>query len=131
MSHQQIMDFLDEARPFYLASCDGDQAHVRPLGAHMLIDGTIHFAVGTFKDVWKQITTNPKVEIVALQGKDWLRYTGEAVVDSDEIAQKFVKPGEPLTLLYEQNGWTLGAFHLENATCHIIHMMGEGDPIDC
>ena len=63
---QKVDEFITEAGVFFLASVDGDQAKCRPLGFHMLIDDKIYFGVGTFKEVWKQMQENPKIEIVAL-----------------------------------------------------------------
>ena len=34
----KVNDFLTEGGVFYLATVDGDQPKVRPLGAHMEID---------------------------------------------------------------------------------------------
>ena len=60
----KVNDFLTEAGVFYLATVDGDQPKVRPLGAHMEMDGKVLFGVGDFKDVYKQLVANPKVEKV-------------------------------------------------------------------
>ena len=37
----KVNDFLTEAGVFYLATVDGDQPKVRPLGAHMEMDGKV------------------------------------------------------------------------------------------
>ena len=86
----RIHDFLNEAGVFFLATEDGMQAKVRPLGAHVEKDGKEYFTVGDFKAVYRQMVENPLVEIVAFDPKEmkWLRYTGKAVfVDSDEIRE--------------------------------------------
>ena len=77
---KKVSDFLADAGVFFLASIDGDQAKCRPLGFQMLEDDKIYFGVGSFKEVWKQIEENPKIEIVALnETKDkFLRYYGTA-----------------------------------------------------
>ena len=49
----KINDFLTEAGVFFLATVDGDQPKLRPLGAHFEIDGKLLFGVGDFKDVYK------------------------------------------------------------------------------
>ena len=58
----KVNDFISEAGVFYLATVDGDQPKVRPLGAHMEMDGKLLFGVGDFKDVYKQMLANPQLE---------------------------------------------------------------------
>ena len=80
----KVNDFLTEAGVFYLATVDGDQPKVRPLGAHLEMDGKVLFGVGDFKEVYKQLVANPKVEIAcAKPDGHWLRYTGKAVFETD------------------------------------------------
>ena len=80
----KLNDFLTEAGLFFLATADGDQPKLRPLGAHMEMDGKVMFGVGDFKDVYKQLAANPKTEIVAAKADGhWLRYTGKAVFETD------------------------------------------------
>ena len=69
----KVHDFLNEAGVFFLATVDGDQPRLRPLGFHMEMEGKEMFGVGDFKDVYKQLTANPKVEIVACKPEmPWL-----------------------------------------------------------
>lgn len=76
----KINDFLTQAGVFFLATADGTQPKLRPLGAHVEMDGKVLFGVGDFKDVYKQMLANPLVEIAAaLPDGHWLRYTGKAV----------------------------------------------------
>ena len=80
----KINDFLSEAGVFFLATVDGDQPKLRPLGAHFDMDGKVLFGVGDFKDVYRQLVANPKTEIVACkENGHWLRYTGKAVFETD------------------------------------------------
>ena len=130
----KLNDFLTEAGVFYLATADGNQPKVRPLGAHFEMDGKVLFGIGDFKEVYKQLIANPLTEIVAAnkEGK-WLRYTGKAVFESDEkYAQAALEAMPDLKSIYnETTGHKMMMFHLENATAVIIPMMGEGEKIDC
>ena len=83
----KINDFLTEAGVFFLATTDGDQPKLRPLGAHMEMDGKVIFGVGDFKDVYRQMVKNPKVEISAFDGQVWLRLSGTLVRD-DRVEAK-------------------------------------------
>lgn len=126
----KVNDFLTEAGVFFLATVDGDQPKVRPLGAHFEMDDKVLFGVGNFKDVYKQMVANPKVEIVACkQDGHWMRYTGKAVFEEDpKYAEAALDMMPDLRNIYnEQTGNKMAIFHLEDATAVDIAMMGEGE----
>ena len=128
----KINDFLSEAGLFFLATVDGDQPKLRPLGAHMEMDGKVIFGIGDFKDVYKQLCKNPKCEIVAAKADGhWLRYTGKAVFENDEkYAEAMLDAAPNLRSIYnEQTGNKMMAFHLEEAKAVDIAVMGEGESL--
>jgi uncharacterized pyridoxamine 5'-phosphate oxidase family protein len=128
----KINDFLNEAGVFFLATTDGNQPKIRPLGAHLEMDGKVLFGVGDFKAVYRQMKVNPQVEIVACKADGhWLRYTGTAVFETDEKYAQAMLDGAPqLRNIYnEQTGNKLAMFHIENATAVDIAMMGEGESL--
>ncbi len=55
----KVNEFLSETGVFFMATVDGNQPKLRPLGAHMEVDGKIIFGVGDFKNVYKQMVANP------------------------------------------------------------------------
>lgn len=127
----KIGDFLKEAGVFYLATTDGAQPKLRPLGAFLDKDGKIIFGVGDFKDVYKQLKANPLCEIAACK-KDghWLRYTGKAVFETDySYAEEMIKTAGLDMIYNEQTGNKLMAFHLEDAKAVDIAVMGEGESL--
>ncbi len=128
----KVNDFLTEAGVFFLATADGDQPKARPLGAHMEMDDKVIFGVGDFKNVYKQIAANPKVEIVACKPDGhWLRYTGKAVFEEDpKYAEAMLDMMPDLRNIYnEQTGNKMMTFHLEDATAVDIPVMGEGESL--
>lgn len=128
----KINDYLNEAKVFFLATVDGKQPKLRPLGAHLEIDGKVVFGVGDFKEVYKQMMKNPLVEIVACKpDMHWLRYTGTAVFETDEkYASAIIEMIPFLKNIYnKQTGHKLMCFHLEKATAVDIPMMGEGESL--
>ncbi len=117
---QKINDFLDKAKVFYLLTTDGDQPKGRPFGFHMLVDDVVYFGCGTFKNVFKQLTANPKVEVLALDGEQFLRYDGEAkVVKDDALLDKVREIMPDIMGLYDQNGWEMGLFCLDGGHAEI------------
>lgn len=128
----KINDFLTEAGTFFLATTDGDQPKVRPLGLHFEKDGKVYFGVGESKNVCLQLKTNPKTEIAACKADGhWLRYTGRVVFDTDPAYTEAAFEAMPdLRKIYnEQTGNRLAVFHLEDETAVDIPMMGEGESL--
>ena len=125
----KIGDFLKETGVFFLATADGAQPKLRPLGAFIEEDGKIIFGVGNFKEVYKQMLADPLVEIAACKPDGhWLRYTGKAVFETDEkYAQAMIKSSGLEAIYNEQTGNRLMAFHLEDAKAVDIAVMGEGE----
>ena len=127
----KVKDFLAEAGIFFMATVDGDQPKLRPLGAFLEEDGKLIFGVGDFKNVYRQMRANPLVEIAACK-KDghWLRYTGRAVFETDErYAEEMIRQSHLEAIYNEQTGNKLMTFHLEDATAVDIAIMGEGESL--
>lgn len=125
----KVNDFLTAAGTFFLATVDGSQPKLRPLGAHYLLDGRLMFGVGDFKDVYKQLKANPRTEIVACKPDGhWMRYTGKAVFETDPKYEAAALEASPnLKGIYnEQTGYHMMMFHLEEASAVEIAVMGEG-----
>lgn len=128
----KINDYLSEAGVFFLATVEGDQPRLRPLGAHMEMDGKVIFGVGDFKNVYKQLVANPKTEIVACKNDGhWMRYTGKAVFETDEKYAQAMLDGAPhLKNIYnDETGNKMMCFHIEEATAVDIAVMGEGESL--
>ena len=84
----QIDELLSKAGAFFLATVDGDQPKLRPLGAHHVVDGKVWLGVGEFKDVYRQLAANPKCEVVALP-------PGEVLLDETAGAPSPAPAGRP------------------------------------
>lgn len=81
-----------------------------------MLDGDkLYFSCGTFKNVFSQLTKNPKVEILAISGQEFMRYNGVVKIVKDEALLEKVRAAMPRIMsLYDQNGWEMGMFYLEN-----------------
>ena len=124
----KLHEFLNEAGVFFLATEDGRQAKVRPLGAHIEQDGREYFTVGDFKEVYRQMTEDPLVEIAAFKPSErkWLRYTGRAVfVENSGVVEKVLEELPHLRKAYSpESGRKMMIFTLEDASAKIIDMAG-------
>ena len=127
----KVSEFLDNAKTFYFLTTDGDQPKGRPFGFHMLVDDRLYFGCGTFKNVFRQLTANPKVEVLAVNGGDFLRYDGEAKVVKDAALIQKVREAMPqIMALYDRNGWEMGLFYLENGHAEIRGMLDLKEEFD-
>lgn len=124
-SIQKVNDFLAESKVFYLTTVDGDKPKARPISFQMLVDDRLYFAVGTHKDVYKQMNANPNVEFCATCGGNFLRYFGTATFDpTPEIAEKAFDVLPMLRNIYnDTTGNKLGMFYLTNATAEFRSML--------
>jgi uncharacterized pyridoxamine 5'-phosphate oxidase family protein len=121
---EKVNEFLDKAKVFQFLTTDGDQPKGRPFGLHMLVDGKIYFGCGTFKNVYKQLTKNPKVEVLAMAGSEFMRYDGTAKVVKDDALLAKVREILPQVMdIYDKNNWEMGLFYLENGHAEIRGMM--------
>ncbi len=121
---EKVIEFLDQAKVFYFLTTDGDQPKGRPFGFKILFDGKLFFGCGTFKNVFKQLTANPKVEVLAVNGRQFMRYDGEATVVKDPALLAKVREMSPqLMEMYDKNGWEMGLFYLANGHAEIRGMM--------
>lgn len=84
---QEVHDFLKKCGTYYLATLEGDQPRVRPFGTIHLFEGKLYIQTGKVKAVAKQMAANPKVEICAWDGEQWLRVQA-TVVDDPRVEAK-------------------------------------------
>ncbi|MDR1940896.1 MAG: pyridoxamine 5'-phosphate oxidase family protein [Endomicrobium sp.] len=99
----KVVKFLQDSKVFFIATVDGSQPRVRPFGVALNIDGKVSICTGAFKNVYKQILANPKVEISAISpnGDKWIRISGELEnITTESNQQKFFAAAEGLDKLY-------------------------------
>ncbi|MDO5853524.1 MAG: pyridoxamine 5'-phosphate oxidase family protein [Thermoplasmata archaeon] len=128
---EKVNGFLDKAGVFYFLTTDGDKPRGRPFGFHMLVDGKVYFGCGTFKDVFRQLTANPNIEVLAMAGEEFMRYDGKAVVVKDgKLLAKVREIMPDIMGLYDRNGWEMGLFYLEDGHAEIRGMMDLKEEFD-
>ena len=128
---EKVCEFLGKAKTFYVLTTDGDQPKGRPFGLFVPVDGRIYFGCGTFKNVYKQLTANPKIEILALAGMEFMRYDGLATVVKDEKVEAGFRETAPQIMeMYDKNGWEMGMFYLENGHAEIRVIMDLKEEFD-
>lgn len=123
---QTVHDFLKKTGTYYLATIDGDQPRVRPFGTINLFEGKLYIQTGKKKEVSKQITTNPKVEISAFDGETWIRITCTLVEDNRVEAQESLLTAYPsLSGMYAVNDGNNVVYYLKDAIATFYGFGGE------
>ena len=115
---EEVLQFLSQMGTFYLASMDGDQPRVRPFGAVMGYEGKLYLITNNQKEVWKQLTKNPKVELCACNEKgEWLRVSAVVVPDPRMEAKTAMLEANPnLKNMYQVDDGVMTVFYLKEAT---------------
>ena len=113
---QEIYDFLKKCGAYYLATVEGDQPRVRPFGTIDIYKDRLYIQTGLSKDVAKQMLANPKVELCAFDGKEWLRVAATAVLDERIEAQESMLSEYPnLRAMYTPGDGNTAVFFLRDA----------------
>lgn len=124
---KEVLDFLKKAKVFYLATVDGDQPHVRPVGFVMDCGGKLAFCTSNEKAMCKQMAANPKVEIAACDSDgNTLRICGKAVfATTPETQKKALEVMPSLGTMYAVGDGKFEIFYLDEAKAVCSTMSGE------
>ena len=123
---ETVYNFLKEANTYYLATIEGDQPRVRPFGTIDLFEDKLYIQTGKEKDVYKQIEANPKVEICACAGMNWLRIEATLVPDDRVEAKKHMLDAYPhLRTMYDENDDNTIVLYLKDAKATFASLAGK------
>jgi uncharacterized pyridoxamine 5'-phosphate oxidase family protein len=126
---REVYDFIKGCGNYYLASVEGDQPRVRPFSSLAIFEGKIYFQTGKVKNVSKQISINPKIEICAYDNKGtWVRVTAIAVEDPRREAKQFLLDTLPgLEKMYSADDENTQVLYLKYATAVFYSFAGTGE----
>ncbi len=122
----EIINFLNDAQIYYLATINGDKPSVRPIGFVMNYNGKLTFSTTNNKNMYEQMKNNSNVEISVFSKGQTLRLSGKAIFNTseDSIAKVFETMPE-LKKMYGGNEQIMETFYIENAKATIATMGGE------
>ena len=127
----KVNAFLEKAKVFSFLTTDGTQPKGRPFSFHMLVDDKLYFGCGTFKKVYAQLTANPKVEVLAVAGGEFMRYDGKVhFVKDDALFAKVCEAMPKIMEMYDKNGWEMALFYLDDGHAEIRSMMDLKEEFD-
>lgn len=116
----EIYEFLKKCENYYLATVDKKQPRVRPFMSAKLIDDKLYILTTSDKNVFKQMEKNPKVELCAYDGNEWLRVTGEVCKDDSQTIKQLILDDFPkLEELYDADDKNLEILYLTNVSATI------------
>ena len=118
---KRVYDFLKQAETYYLATVEGNQPRVRPFGTVNIFEDKLYIQTGKGKAVANQIAANPKVEICAMKGDEWIRVAATLVEDDRVEAQESMLNAYPsLRAMYKTgpDGNTI-VYYLKDASATI------------
>jgi len=122
---KEVIEFLKKAGTYYLATAEGDQPRVRPFGTAHVFENKLYIQTGKKKPVSQQMKKNPKVEICAFAGGEWIRIQATVVEDDRVIAKESMLEAYPnLKNMYSATDNNTNVLYLKNATATISSFTG-------
>ncbi|MBQ1865535.1 MAG: NimC/NimA family protein [Bacteroidales bacterium] len=117
---QKVCSFVKGCGNYFLATEEGDQPRVRPFGTFEIIEGKLYIQTGHVKNVAKQIAVNPKVEICAFNGSEWIRIAATLVEDPRVETKAAMLDANPsLKRMYSAEDENTAVYFLKDATATI------------
>ena len=117
---QEIYDFLKSCGIYFIATTEGDQPRVRPFGTIIIFEDKLYIQSGHIKPFAKQVDANPKTEICAFNGKDWIRVAATLVEDTRIEPKKAMLDAYPsLRGMYDENDDNTAVYYLKNGVATI------------
>ncbi len=93
MSKDEVFKFVQENPVCFIATMDGDQPRVRGFLTVLFNDGNLYFTTGTMKNVYAQLSKNPKIELCycSRDFRKMLRIAGKIeIIDDREKKQQLL-----------------------------------------
>ena len=134
MNKNEILSFLNANPVFHLATAEGNKPHVRGLLLYRADEKGIVFHTGKMKDLHKQLTANPNVEMSFNNGKFddliQIRVSGAVeLVEDMELKKEIVQKREFLKPFVERDGYdSLAVYLLRNGRAAVWTMKTNLDP---
>jgi uncharacterized pyridoxamine 5'-phosphate oxidase family protein len=122
---KEVYEFLKKCGTYYLATVDGDQPRVRPFGTIHMFEKKLYIQTGKKKEVSKQMKKNPKIEICAMDGGQWIRVQALVVEDDRVEAKESMLEAYPnLKQMYSATDPNTNVLYLKNAVATISSFGG-------
>lgn len=119
----RIANILKNSKNFFFATTDGKRPFVRPFNAVVEFDDKVYFYTNNRTHAFKQIETNPFVELCAMIGEGyerWLRVSGKVEFDyRPEVKKAMLDANPELRTMYSEDDKIFYVFYLSNMSASI------------
>ena len=93
---KEVLEFLENAGVYYLATSKDNKPYVRPFGTVNIFEDKLYIQTGKVKNCYKEIIDNPFVEISAFKDGKWIRVSGKLIPDDRVEAKKSMLDKYPI-----------------------------------
>ncbi len=123
----EILEFLQQNAPFYIATLDGDRPKVRPFGFVMEHEGKLWFCTSNQKQIYRQLQENPYFELSTVSPERvWIRVRGKAVFKSTPaLKEKALEAAPLLKKIYSVDDTIFELFYLDEGEAAVCSMTAE------
>jgi len=134
MNQAEIYAFLTTNPVFHLATLDGDQPRARGMLLYRADERGILFQTGKMRDLYRQLTANPRVELSFHNGSEddltQVRVSGTAELLEDlELKREIVSHRDFLKPFVERAGYDpLAVFRVTKGVASIWKMRNNLEP---
>lgn len=125
MNKAEIFEFLNANPVLHLATIEGAKPRVRGMLLYSADENGIIFHTGKMRDLHRQLTQNPNVEMSFNNGSDenliQIRVSGTVeLVEDIDLKKEIVQKREFLKPFVEQSGYEpLAVYRLKNGTASV------------
>lgn len=127
----RITNILTNSKNFFISTTDGTRPYVRPYNAVVEFEDKLYFYTNNRTRAFKQIETNPFIEICAMIGDDrWLRVNGKVEYDyRPEVKKAMLEANPELKSMYSEDDKIFYVFYLSNMEAKIHSSYSEPEII--
>jgi uncharacterized pyridoxamine 5'-phosphate oxidase family protein len=114
MDKSEILAFLNANHDCHLATVEGNKPHVRAIGIYRADEGGIIIQTSKVKDLYKQLSVNPDVELCFNDSKGSLqvRVSGTVELDEDiELKKEILAKRQFLKPIVDKEGYEVLAIY--------------------
>lgn len=123
---KSAFEFLKKAGVFYVATVKDSQPKLRPFGVIANFKDRLYICTKDDKDCFREMKKNPKIEIAAMFGEDWIRVTGEVVRDFNQAAKDAVLEQNPhVQAIYSASDPHFAVLYFQKAHADIYRSSGK------
>ena len=128
---ERVYNFLEEVGAYSLATVENDQPRVRIFGTILCMNNRLYIQTGKKKDVTKQLFINPKAELCACKGNEWLRISCKLVEADDRALRKAMLDKMPsLKMMYNEDDGNMVMFEIKDAKVTFSSFTAPSETVD-